>query len=177
MPENAANRSASPAADQGTELTAQRWRVSPASAVFKGIGALAFALAALLFAADPIRVLVAGAAAALLAGYALRDLLAPVRLAADSGGVTVISGYAGHRHLSWAQVERVRLDRRSRLGMRSELLEIDAGDSLHLFGASDLNAPVAEVADALGRIRYLTGSDPEALADPEASAGSEASAG
>ena len=79
MPENAANRSASPAADQGTELTAQRWRVSPASAVFKGIGALAFALAALLFAADPIRVLVAGAAAALLAGYALRDLLGRVR--------------------------------------------------------------------------------------------------
>ena len=65
-----------------------------------------------------------------LAGWALRDLIAPVRLAADADGVTVVTGFARRRrHLPWAQIERVRVDRRDRLGLRSEMLEIDAGDA------------------------------------------------
>jgi hypothetical protein len=185
MPENAANRPANPAAPGvapasglapasggtglapasgsagGTALTAHQWRVSPAAIVFKGLGALAFLAAAALFVNDPARVLVAGAAGALLAAYALRDVFAPVRLAADLDGVTVISGYAGRRRIPWAQIERVRLDQRSRLGMRQELLEIDAGESLHLFSPSDLNAPLVEVVEALGRIRQLAARRPD----------------
>jgi hypothetical protein len=95
--------------------------------------------------------LVAGAG---LAVWGLRDMMAPVRLRADSAGVRVVSGYAGHRDLRWQDLERVRLDRRARLGIRSELLEIDAGESLHFFSRYDLGeSPV----DALERIRDLRG--------------------
>lgn len=159
MPENAANRPANVAGSAAP--TAQEWRVAPASAVFKGVGALVFLASAALFANDPTRVLVAAFAGVLLAVFALRDVLAPVRLAADAEGVTVIRGYVGRRQVPWARVERVRVDQRSRLGMRSELLEIDTGESLHLFSRAELNAPVAEVVEALDRIRQLAPRHPD----------------
>jgi hypothetical protein len=39
------------------------------------------------------------------------------------------------------------------MGLRNELLEIDAGDSLHLFSGHDLGTDPAEVADALNALR------------------------
>jgi hypothetical protein len=93
------------------------------------------------------------AAALALAAFALRDLLAPVRLAADPTGVTVVSGFAGQRHLPWARIERIRVDERHRFGMRSQLLEIDTGDSLHLFSGYELSASCAEVAALLQALR------------------------
>ncbi len=84
-----------------------------------------------------------------MAGWALRDLVAPVRLAFDPTGVTVISGFAGRRRLDWASIEQIGLSTRPRLGLRTEIVEIDAGDSLHLFGRYDLDAPPDEVAAAL----------------------------
>jgi hypothetical protein len=92
-------------------------------------------------------------ATAILAVYALRDVIAPVRLAADLDGVTVVSGYAGHRRVDWAQVERMRVDARSRGGMRSELLEIDAGEHLFLLSRYDLNTHPADVYEDLLRLR------------------------
>lgn len=129
------------------------WRVSRGMSVLKAGGALVFTMLALVSLGDPIRLAVAGLAAVVLAGYALRDLLAPVRLAADAEGVTVIAGFAGRRRLPWSQIERVRVDERRRLGTRSEFLEIDAGDSLHLFSTYDLDKPCREVAEELGRLR------------------------
>jgi hypothetical protein len=84
---------------------------------------------------------------------ALRDLLAPVRLAADPTGVTVVSGFAGHRHLPWDQIERIRVDERRRFGARSQLLEIDTGESLHLFSGYELSASVSDVATLLQGLR------------------------
>jgi hypothetical protein len=133
-----------------------RWRVSGGALRLKVVGALGFAVLTVLGAGDPIRLAVAGLAAVVLASYAVRDLVAPVRLAADPDGVTVIAGFAGTRRLAWSQIERVRLDERRRLGLRSELVEIDAGDSLHLFGPYDLGAPCAEVVEALTRLRTGT---------------------
>jgi hypothetical protein len=84
---------------------------------------------------------------------ALRDLVVPVRLAADATGVTVVTGFAGHRHLPWTAVERIRLDERRRLGVRAQLVEVDVGETLYLFSAYQLSAPCEDVVDELRRLR------------------------
>jgi Bacterial PH domain len=88
-----------------------------------------------------------------LAIYGLRDVLAPVRLAADAAGVTVVSRFASQRRLAWDEVERVRLDERSRYGGRQALLEIDAGESLHFFSRYDLGMPPTEALDLVLEVR------------------------
>jgi hypothetical protein len=131
------------------EPDAVRWRVSPALPGLKLAGTAVIALLGLAFGDDAFRVGLAAAAAVGLAAWAVRDLVAPVRLAADAAGLTVISGYAGRRALPWERIERIRVDVRPRLGLRTETLEIDAGETLHLFSAHDLGAPPAEVAARL----------------------------
>jgi hypothetical protein len=126
-----------------------RWRVSPVVAGLKLAVAAVMGLLGLAFGDDAFRLGLAAAAAVGLAAWAARDLVAPVRLAADAAGVTVISGYAGTRALPWERIDRIRLDVRPRLGLRSELLEIDAGETLYLFSAHDLGAPPDEVAARL----------------------------
>jgi hypothetical protein len=136
------------------------WRVRPALPVAKLIGAVAILVIALAFSSgDPVTWFLAIAAAAGLAIWALRDLVRPVRLAADPAGITVVTGLLGRRRLDWAQIERVRVDRRARLGLRSELLELDAGDALFLFSASELGAEPEEVAAALSEIRVRPATD------------------
>ncbi|MFB9234515.1 PH domain-containing protein [Plantactinospora siamensis] len=126
------------------------WRVPRVVPGLKLAGAAALAALALLLGdGDPVRPGVAALAAAALLAWAGRDLLAPVRLAADAAGVWVPRGYAGRRRLSWTQVEGIRVDRRPRRGISTELLEIDAGDALHLFGRYDLGADPADVAATL----------------------------
>ncbi len=65
----------------------------------------------------------------------------------------MVVGFAGRRRLSWPEIERVRVDRRERLGLRAELLEVDAGDSLHLFSRNDLGAEPDEVLATLLALR------------------------
>jgi hypothetical protein len=131
-----------------------QWRIKPVLPVTKGIGVVAVLVLAVAFAGrDPIRWGLATLVAILLAIWAVRDLVAPVRLTADENGVTVVTGFARRRHLPWAQVERVRVDVASRRGLRSELLELDAGDAIFLFSAHELGALPDEVATALGDLR------------------------
>lgn len=113
----------------------------------------------LLAAGDPVRPGLSVLVAAGLAGWAVRDLVAPVRLAVDPGGVTVTKGFASRRRLGWATIERISVDTRPRRGVRTGVLEIDAGDSLHLFGRYDLGAEPADVAETLQatRDRYAPG--------------------
>jgi hypothetical protein len=133
--------------------TSLHWRVSTGFALLKGGAAIGLVLAGV-FAAENNRMLAAAlVAAAILGVYALRDVIAPVRLAADLDGVTVVSGYAGRRRIAWAEVERMRVDARSRGGLRSELLEIDAGEHLFLLSRYDLNAHPADVYEELLRLR------------------------
>lgn len=133
---------------------AVRWRIDRGRTMIKFVAAALFVLVGLFFGAgDPTRLGLALAVAAGFAGFAARDLLVPVRLAADYDGVTVVTGFAGRRRLAWAEIERVRVDVRPRLGTRSELLEIDTGESLYLFSAHELGAPVDDVADTLTRLR------------------------
>jgi len=130
-----------------------QWRVPRQLPLLKAAAAAVFLLVGLLAAADPVRLAVALGAAAVLAGFALRDVVAPVRLAADGSGVTVVRGFAGRHRIPWSDVERVRVDVRRRLGLRSELLEIDVGSTLHLFSAYDLGAPPEQVAGELVALR------------------------
>ncbi|MEU1746769.1 PH domain-containing protein [Micromonospora arida] len=135
---------------------AQQWRVPSTLPAAKLAGAVLLVTLGLLFAdGDPVRLALAVLAAAALAGWAVRDLVAPVRLAVDPAGLTVIHGFAGRRLLPWSAVEAIAVDRRPRLGLTSETLEIDAGNSLHLFGRYDLGAPPEEVAATLRAARPL----------------------
>jgi Bacterial PH domain len=129
------------------------WRVNKRLSWLKIAGAVVFLIAGVIFGSDPVGLAIGLLAAGALGAYALRDLLAPVRLAADPTGVTVVSGFAGHRHLTWAEIERIRVHERRRFGARNQLLEIDTGDSLHLFSGYELSAACSDVADRLNRMR------------------------
>jgi hypothetical protein len=125
------------------------WRVARKLPVVKLSAAALFALLGVFVATDVVGRSIAAVAAVGLVGYAVRDLALPVRLQADAGGITLISGLARRRRLAWSQIEGVRVDERQRLGLRTELLEIDTGDTLHLFSENDLGAPPASVLEAL----------------------------
>ncbi|MER7461068.1 PH domain-containing protein [Micromonospora sp. NPDC126480] len=132
----------------------RQWRVPARLPAVKAAGGVALvALGLLLADGDAVRLVLAVLAAAVLLGWAARDVLAPVRLAADPEGLTVVSGFAGRRRLPWAQVEAIGVDRRTRLGLSSAVLEIDAGETLHLFGRYDLDADPVEVAEELEAVR------------------------
>ncbi|MGC4854430.1 PH domain-containing protein [Micromonospora sp. DT4] len=140
------------------EITPSRtWRVPASLPAAKLAGAVLLVALGLLFAdGDPVRLVVAGVAAAALAAWAARDLVAPVRLAVDPVGLTITHGFAGRRLLPWSAVEAISVDRRQRLGLTGEILEIDAGESLHLFGRYDLGATPEEVAATLRAARPVS---------------------
>jgi hypothetical protein len=133
------------------------WRVARKVPALKLIAAAVFALLGAFVASDAAGRSVAAVAAAGLAGYAVRDLVFPVRLRADAEGVTLVTGVARRRRLAWSQIERVRLDERHRLGLRTELLEIDTGHEIHLLGENDLGAPPADVLAALAPLLEAAG--------------------
>ncbi|MFC4018628.1 PH domain-containing protein [Micromonospora sp. GCM10011542] len=132
----------------------RQWRVPPTVPLAKAAGAVVLVALGLLFAeGDQVQLVLTGLVALGLVGWAVRDLLAPVRLAVDPAGVTVVRGFAGHRRLPWPAIEKITVDRRARFGLTAEVLEIDAGESLHLFGRFDLGADPDEVAEALHAAR------------------------
>jgi hypothetical protein len=132
------------------------YRVDGRFTAIKAGGFAIFALAALAFHDDRSKLAFTAVAALVLAGYALRDIIAPVRLAADREAVTVVHGYAGHRRLEWDEIERVRLDQRRRLGTRAVALEIDTGEHIYLFSSYDLGTDPADAAAALDSLRPST---------------------
>ena len=131
-----------------------QWRVRPVLPIAKLLGAVALVLLVVAFGGeDPVQWFVAIVVAATLTGWAVRDLIAPVRLSADTSGVTMVVGFLRRRHVAWPQIDRIRVDSRERMGLRNRLLEIDAGDSLHLFSEHELGTDPEEVAEALNALR------------------------
>jgi hypothetical protein len=129
----------------------------PASVILGKFGvAAALAAIALIFGARE-QVPIGLAAAVGIAVYAARDVLARERLSADFDGLTVISGYAGHRRLDWSDVERMSIDSRLRFGARTEILELDTGDHIFLFSRFDLGVPPE---DALADLEALQPENP-----------------
>ncbi len=139
-------------------MSSLSWRVRPVLPVAKLAGAAALVLLAVAFASgDLVQWAFALAGALGLTGWALRDLLRPVRLAADPAGITVVTGYLTRRQLPWSTIERVRVDRRNRRGIHSELLEIDAGETLLLLTTHELGGTdPEEVAAALNELRAVS---------------------
>ncbi|MFG1948947.1 PH domain-containing protein [Nonomuraea sp. NPDC048826] len=129
------------------------WKVRRELAVFKILGALACAgLGVYWFVTGDVRgVILAVPATVLVGAMGLRDVLAPVRLSMDEDGITVVHGFAGKRRVPWDAIWDVKVDVRRRWGLRSEMLEIDTGDHLHIFSAHELGASPTEVAAALRR--------------------------
>jgi hypothetical protein len=135
-------------------MSGQPWRIRPVLPVTKGLGAIAIVVLVTAFGRDDrVQWVLAGAVALGLTLWALRDLVAPVRLAADADGLTVIDGFARRRRLSWAEIDRVRLDRRERLGLTTALLEIDTDDALYLHSMHDLGADPHDVLAELEQLR------------------------
>jgi Bacterial PH domain len=130
-------------------LTSVTWRVDRSMMAAKVVGIVAFAAIPQVFQTNNVSRWFGIIVAVALAIYLLRDLLAPVRLAADQDGVTVIAGFAGHRTLPWADVDRVRVDKRRRSGF----LEVETTDTLHLFSRYDLSMTPVEAAEMLERVR------------------------
>jgi hypothetical protein len=134
----------------GTEPDGEAsWRVDRRLTIAKLAGAAIFVLAAVIGYPDPGQVIVVGLAAALLAVLGVRDVVAPVRLAASPAGLTVTTGFAGRREIAWADVASIKVDARRGILLRSQVLELDTGDNLYFFGTNDLGAPCDEVADRL----------------------------
>jgi hypothetical protein len=130
------------------------WRVPAKLPAAKLAGVVLLPLVVLLIRPDdPVVWTLAGVCAAALAAWAIRDLVVPVRLAADPSGVTVVTGFAGRRRLAWSQIERVRVDRRQRIGLSSAMLELDTGSTLHLFSQYDLGTAPEQVAETLAVLR------------------------
>lgn len=130
-----------------------RWRVRRELFVLKALAVVAFAMLALLSVGDPRGMILAGVGALVAAVLALRDVLAPVRLSADDEGLVVVRGFAASERVPWSSVERIRVDRRTRLTSRTELLEIDTGEAIFLLSRFDLGVPCQEVADELRSYR------------------------
>jgi hypothetical protein len=128
------------------------WSVPPKFAALEAAGAVLFLLA-LTLTADRLARTLAAIAVVVLAIMAARDRLVRTRLMADAAGLDVVEGFAGRRHLPWSAVERIRVTERQRLGLRSKLLEVDAGETLHLFSARDLGTDPEHVAAVLAELR------------------------
>lgn len=114
--------------------------------------AAAFGVAAIVVPGPTATVLAAVAGLA-TAGYASRDLVARERIRIEPDGIVVVHGFAGRGHLRWDQIERVRVDERLRLGVRTQLLEVDAGDWIGLYGRHELGAEPDAVAAAIDTAR------------------------
>lgn len=143
-------------------MSGQPWRINPVLPVTKSLGAVAVVVLVFAFGRqDPIQWGMAAGAATGLGIWAARDLLAPVRLAADAAGLTVVAGYLQRRRLSWTDVVAMSVDRRQRLGLATAMLEIDTDDALYLFSMHDLGA---DPEDVLAALRQLGSQDSDAAA-------------
>lgn len=111
-----------------------------------GAGLVAAALVAL--PGDAAGRMLAGAAAVLLAGYAVTDLVFWPRLVATGEGLRIRTPTV-RATLPWSEVTAVRVDERIHLGLPSRTLEIDAGTLLVVFGRRTLGADPRDVAGLL----------------------------
>jgi hypothetical protein len=130
-------------------LDSAQWRVDRTMLVLKIIGLVAFAVIPQAFQLNLASRWFGGVVAVALALYAIRDVVAPVRLAADHDGVRLVVGFAGHRDIPWSEIIGLKLDPRRRSGF----LEIETAATLHLFSRYDLSMAPADALDMLTRIR------------------------
>jgi hypothetical protein len=110
------------------------------------IAAATVAVVLMLTAADGPGRLIFAIAALILAGYAIGDFVYWPRLSADASGLHIRTPQT-QADLAWADVDDVRADVRSRYGLRSTTLEVDAGEVLVVFSRRALGADPETVQD------------------------------
>lgn len=131
-----------------------QWRVRREFTFAKWAGAAGFAvIAVVLLAVDRRGMLLCAGGALLLGGFAVRDTLAPVRLAADDLGVTVVTGLKSRHLVPWRDVTYIRVERNARYGLRWDMLEIETEENLHTFSSHELGTSCVSVAEELFRLR------------------------
>lgn len=113
--------------------------------------ALVALVSALLYPDAPGRLLFA-VATVVLAGYAVGDMVWADRLVADATGVRIRTPFS-RADLTWPQVSDVRADVRTRYGLRSVTLEVDAGEVLVVFSRRTLGADPEAVAGLVNAMR------------------------
>jgi hypothetical protein len=119
---------------------------------------LKFALAAAVAVAglltrDPTPIVIALLVSSALVLYAVRDVVARERLRVEADGLVVVHGFVRRAHLGWADVERVHVDERLRLGARTKLLEVDAGDWIGQYSRYELGTEPESVVAAIDAVR------------------------
>jgi hypothetical protein len=127
-----------------------QWAPRPAETGLAALGAVVAAVLAV--TSDPAGRLLFGVAAVCLAALVLADVLLRPRLRADADAVEVRT-VALRRRLPWSTVQRVKVDERSRYGLVSRTLELEAGDTLVVLGRRSLGADPRDVAEALRELR------------------------
>jgi hypothetical protein len=109
-----------------------------------GVGALMALVLSLTTSDLAGRLLWAGAALVLIA-YVVTDVIWSPRLTADATGLRIRSPFA-RADLRWDEVDSITADVRSRYGVRSSTLEVDAGSLLVVFSRRSLGADPETVA-------------------------------
>jgi hypothetical protein len=116
-----------------------------------GLGALIALVLCVSTSDAPGRLLFAVAAVVLL-GYVAGDLIWSPRLAADQTGLRIRTPFT-RVDLGWDDVEAVRADVRSRYGLRSTTLEVDAGEVFVVFSRRSLGVDPEAAARLLAAMR------------------------
>lgn len=126
-------------------------RFGPDRRLTAGLAAAAVLVAMLWFTTDTAGRLLFAVAALVLLGYVVSDLLWWPRLVADASGVRVRTPFT-RADLAWEDIAEVRADVRTRYGLRSTTLEVDAGNVLVVFSRRGLGT---DPETAAGLVRAM----------------------
>jgi hypothetical protein len=115
------------------------------------VGAIASVIEAIVADGATGRLLL-GCTAFVLAALAISDLVFAPRLTASETGIAIFAPSTRAR-LGWAEVDLLRVDERSHLGLASRSLEIEAGDRLIVLSRRVLGRDPSEVCAELTELR------------------------
>jgi hypothetical protein len=110
-----------------------------------------FAALVLAFADDPAQRLFAGVVVLVLLVIAASDLIFAPRLTVDEDGLRVYAPFDRVR-LPWRDIDSVTVSTVRRLGLRSAILEISAGDRLVVLDRHDLAADPWAVTNRIAEL-------------------------
>jgi hypothetical protein len=103
--------------------------------------------------------LLLGIVALVLAAIAVSDVVFAPRLTATFAGLAVFAPSARAR-LRWSEIDSIRVDTNSHLGLRNSTLEIEAGDRLIVLTRRGLGCDPETVATQLSTLRSDSGRAP-----------------
>jgi hypothetical protein len=105
-----------------------------------------------LFTSDRPGKLLLSCVAIALAAIAISDLVLWPRLSAGEAGIRIFTPTV-RTHLSWADIDVIRVDERSHHGLASRALEIESGDTLIVFSKRSLGRDPRDVFLELHALR------------------------